>query len=103
MLDSYTDGEVLLAQFNRLIQELLRGTINRNCFRPWEIELLLDIESCNLRNARKREILRRYQKSVQRQMERGAANPMKLSEFLGAQKTRKATNGVATQQVEVAS
>ena len=69
-------------QFNRLIRELLRGQINRNTFRPWEVELLLDIEGCGLRESAKDGALRRYQKAVQRQMERGATAPMRLSEFL---------------------
>ena len=82
MLDPVTDSELILNQFNRLINELLRGTMNRNCFRPWEIELLLDIEDCGLRESARREVLRRYQKAVQRQMEKGAAKPIKLSEYL---------------------
>lgn len=89
MVDSLPDSETVLAQFNRLIQELLRGTMSRNCFRPWEIELLLDIESCNLRDASKREVLRRYQKAVQRHMEKGARLPLKLSEYLDGQKARR--------------
>ena len=89
MVDSLPDSETILAQFNRLIQELLRGTMNRNCFRPWEIDLLLDIESCNLRESSKRETLRRYQKAVQRHMEKGARLPIKLSEYLDGQKTRR--------------
>jgi hypothetical protein len=75
-------SEEILAQFNRLIRELLRGQINRNTFRPWEVELLLDVESCNLRDASRDGILHRYQKAVLRQMEKGAETPMKLSEFL---------------------
>jgi hypothetical protein len=78
-----------LAQFNRLIQELLRGNMHRNTFRPWEIELLLDIESCNLRESSKRETLRRYQKAVQRHMEKGARLPLKLSEYLEAVKVKR--------------
>jgi len=89
MIDVAQDAEVMLAQFNRLVQELLRGTMNRNCFRPWEIELLLDIESCNLRESSKRDTLRRYQKAVQRQVDKGATNLMKLSEFLDSQRTRR--------------
>ena len=88
--DSLPDSDAVLAQFNRLIQELLRGNMHRNTFRPWEIELLLDIESCNLREASKRETLRRYQKAVQRHMEKGARLPLKLSEYLEAVKTRRA-------------
>ena len=89
MTEVTADPEVLLAQFNRLVQELLRGTVSRNCFQPWEIELLLDIEACHLRDANKRETLRRYQKAVQRLMEKGAQAPMKLSAFLDANRLRK--------------
>lgn len=76
------DAEVFLAQFNRLMTELLRGNMNRNTFQPWEIELLLDIESCQLRDSAKRETLRRYQKAVHKDMERGATGAMKLSTYL---------------------
>jgi hypothetical protein len=83
------DGELVLARFNKLIQEILRGTMNRNCFRPWEIHLLLDIESCSLRDGAKRETIRRYQKAVRRAMEKGASKPMLLSEYLDGGKARK--------------
>jgi hypothetical protein len=88
--ESLPDSETVLAQFNRLIQELLRGNIQRNTFRPWEIELLLDIEGCNLREVNKRDTLRRYQKAVQRHMEKGARLPLKLSEYLEAVKNKRA-------------
>lgn len=84
------DSDAVLAQFNRLIQELLRGNMHRNTFRPWEIDLLLDIEACHLREASKRETLRRYQKAVQRHMEKGARLPLKLSEYLDAVKSKRA-------------
>jgi len=89
MYDSLPDSDAVLAQFNRLIQELLRGNMNRNTFRPWEIELLLDIETCQLRESSKRDILRRYQKAVQRHMEKGARLPLKLSEYLENVKAKK--------------
>jgi len=89
MYDSLPDSDAVLAQFNRLIQELLRGNMSRNTFRPWEVELLLDIESCNLRESSKRETLRRYQKAVQRHMEKGARRPLKLSEYLESVKSKK--------------
>jgi hypothetical protein len=88
MVEAVQDGEVMLARFNRLIQELLRGSISRNTFRRWEVELLLDIEGCTLRDGAKRETLRRYQRAVQRSMEKGAAAPLKLSEYLDGQKVR---------------
>ena len=91
------DSDAVLAQFNRLIQELLRGNMHRNTFRPWEIELLLDIEGCNLREASKRETLRRYQKAVQRHMEKGANLPLKLSEYLEAVKTKRAAQSTSAE------
>ncbi len=90
MLHHFVDSDTVLAQFNRLVQELLRGSMTRNCFRPWEIDLLLDIGNCQLREANKREILRRYQKAVQRDMEKGAHQPMKLSEYLERNRVRRA-------------
>ena len=89
MDDSFPDSEAILAQFNRLIQELLRGNMNRNTFRPWEIEILLDIESCSLRESSKRDTLKRYQKAVQRHMEKGARLPLKLSEYLNGVKAKR--------------
>ena len=88
MIDAVQDSEIVLARFNRLIQELLRGTMNRNTFRPFEVEILLDIEMCNLKENGKRDLLRRYQRAVQRAMERGASRPMKLSEYLASLKSR---------------
>jgi hypothetical protein len=90
MHDSLPDSDAVLAQFNRLIQELLRGNMHRNTFRPWEIQLLLDIESCNLRESAKRETLKRYQRAVQRQMEKGGRLPIKLSEYLESVKAKRA-------------
>jgi hypothetical protein len=89
MHDSLPDSEAVLAQFNRLMQDLLRGTLQRNTFRPWEIEVLLDIEACDLRDSSRRETLRRYQKAVQRHMEKGARLPLKLSEYLEAVKAKR--------------
>ena len=98
MYDSLPDSETVLAQFNRLIQELLRGNMNRNTFRPWEVAILLDIEACNLKESAKRETLRRYQKAVQRHMEKGARLPLKLSEYLENVKTKKTAVPAANPQ-----
>ena len=95
MLVETLDSEALLNRFNRLMQELIRGNMNRNTFQPWEIEILLDIEMCNLREAVKRETLRRYQKAVQRSMEKGARTPLKLSEYLEGKKSAVHKSNVA--------
>ena len=82
MIEEQRDTEEILRQFNRLVRELLRGQINRNSFRPWEVELLLDIDNCHLTESTKEGILHRYQRAVQRRLDRGANVPMKLSEYL---------------------
>jgi hypothetical protein len=74
--------EARLRQFNKLMQELLRGRIQRNTFQSWEVEILLDIEACELRDSNRREILRRYAKAANRYFERGGRTLLKLSEYL---------------------
>lgn len=76
------DGEEVLVRFNRLMREIEQGSVNRNSFQPWEIELLVDMDSCKVPSRRKRETLRRYQKAFRRRIENGATAPLKLSEYL---------------------
>jgi hypothetical protein len=74
--------EARLHQFNKLMQELLRGRIQKNTFQPWEVEILLDIEACELKDSNRREILRRYQKAANKYLDRGGRTLLKLSEYL---------------------
>jgi hypothetical protein len=74
--------ELMLNRFRRLIADLQRGAISRNDFQPWEVEILLDISNCELDRRRRGDILRQYQRAVEKQMETGPGPPMKLSEFL---------------------
>ena len=64
------------------MNELLRTGIHRANFQTWEIEILLDIESCPLRGPAKRKALRDYQNAVQAALATGAQRPMPFSEFL---------------------
>lgn len=84
--------EIMLSRFNRLMSELTRGATARNSFTRWEIDLLLDIQSCELEPRRRSEIMHQYQRAVERQMETGPGPPMKLSEFLNLRANR-AKNG----------
>jgi len=81
--------ELMLNRFNRLMNEILRGAIVRTTFQPWEVELLLDMECCQLDPRRRQEILRQYQRAVERQLETGPGPPMKLSEFLQVRTMRR--------------
>lgn len=84
-----TDHDDILLRFNQLIRELLQGGTSREMFQPWEFELLLDIEKCRMRESTRRNTLRRYQQVVRRQIQKGAATPMKLSEFLSRERRAK--------------
>lgn len=79
--DDLVGQELMLHRFNRLMGEIMRGVITRNVFQAWEIDVLLDIESCPLER-RRLETLRQYQKAVERQLDTGPGPPMKLSVFL---------------------
>lgn len=93
------DSEVVHAQFQRLLNELIRGAINRNTFQPWEIELLLDIQACDFGDSSQKEVLKRYQKAVQRAYEKGAKMPMKLSEYLDQLKQKRLASAAARADV----
>lgn len=81
--------ELMLNRFNRLIGEVIRGALARNCFQPWEVEILMDLENCRLERPRRMEILRQYQRAVERQLETGPGPPMKLSRFLAVRARRR--------------
>jgi hypothetical protein len=87
-----TELEARLVQFNKLMAELIRGGIRRTTFQPWEIEVLLDIEACDLRDSNRREILKRYQRAANKFFDRGGRSVLKLSEYL--EKRHKRIEGV---------
>jgi hypothetical protein len=80
--DDLVEQELMLHRFNRLMGEIMRGAITRNAFQAWEIDVLLDLESCPLERRGRLEILRQYQNAVERQLDTGPGPPMKLSVFL---------------------
>lgn len=80
------DLELMANRFNRLVKELLQGEVRRTSFQPWEVHLLLDLQACRLTPSRRDEALRRYQRVVEKQLERGELPPVKFSEFLGRRK-----------------
>jgi hypothetical protein len=89
--DDLIQLELMLNRFRRLVSELMRGSLVRNSFQPWEVVLLLDMESCELEPKQRRETLRQYQRAVEKQLETGPGPPMKLSEFLQLKMTRRPT------------
>ena len=83
MYEDPPDLELRANRFNRLVKELLQGEVRRTTFERWEVEFLLDFEGCGLTRSRREEALRRYQKAVHRQLERGEFPPVGFAEFVG--------------------
>lgn len=77
------DLELMINRFNRLVKEILQGEVRRNCFQPWEVAFLVDVEACQLTRSRRDDALRRYQRAVQHQLERGELPPIRFADFLG--------------------
>jgi hypothetical protein len=88
--DDLVERELMLNRFKRLMGEIMRRDSTRNAFQPWEIEILMDFETCKLEARRRVEILNQYQRAVERQMETGPGPPMKLSQFLVIRAQRRA-------------
>ena len=80
--DDLIQLELMLNRFRRLMGEILSGEIRRNLFQPWEIDILLDLETCHVNPRRRVETLKQYEKAVERQLEGGSSPPMRLSEYL---------------------
>ena len=95
MADDLIELELMLNRFNRLIGEVMRGALARNSFQPWEAEILMDLENCPLEKRRRMEILRQYQRAVEKQMATGPGPPMKLSQFLAIRARRREQTDVA--------
>jgi len=87
--DEYEQREIQLNRFRRLVGELIRGQTVRNSFAPWEIEILMDYDSCELPSRRRLEILRQYQRAVEKQLLSGPGPPMRLSHFLVLREQRR--------------
>jgi hypothetical protein len=88
--DDYEQRELMLNRFKRLFGELMRGEISRNHFEPWEVALLLDFDACELPSRRRTDILRQYQRAVERQLDSGSGPPLLLSHFLALRERRRA-------------
>jgi hypothetical protein len=81
-MTKFPGSDAILVQFNLLMDELLEGGLRRGKFAAWEIDILLDIESCELRVPLKRELLVEYQKAVQAELQQGIPSPMRFSKYL---------------------
>src|SRR3954468_19906624 len=75
-----------LAEFNTLIHELIQGGPSRSVFKRWEMDVLLDFGNCRIRQSSRGDVLRRYQRAVQKQFLRGEYHFQPLSAFLAEER-----------------
>ena len=87
--DDLLDRELLSSRFQRLVRELIRGSITRNAFQRWELDILVDFDACALEAKQRIGILRQYERAVGRELAKGSGPPMKLSEFIQLRSTRR--------------
>jgi len=82
------DSALMVRRFRRLMRELENGTAERNSFREWEVELLVDLQTQDLGSNRRR-LLQRYERAVERGLERGDSRPLRLSDYLARTRSRR--------------
>jgi hypothetical protein len=85
--------ESRLASLDRLIADLIDGQFRRTTFRPWEVEVLLDIQAFDFGASNKKEMLRRYQKAAHRWFDRGGRTLLLLSDYRAKRHCRTPVNG----------
>jgi hypothetical protein len=78
-----------LTSFNQLVQELISGSVQRHVFTPWELQLLLDLQTCSIRKCARADVLRRYLKAVQQHFAGDASTLLRLSAFVEQEKHRR--------------
>jgi hypothetical protein len=86
-----------LTSFNQLVQELISGTVQRHVFTQWELELLLDLQTCSIRKCAKADVLRRYLKAVQQHFTNDASNLLRLSAFVEQENQQRTSTRSGTQ------
>ncbi|MCU1291947.1 MAG: hypothetical protein JWP08_797 [Bryobacterales bacterium] len=102
MADSKTD-QVEMTALHQLVQEIIGGSVRRNTFTQWELELLLDLQLCSIRKGTRSETLRRYLRAVQQEFTRGSVSPLRLSAFLDAENQRSRAGAGAPVKLEAVS
>jgi hypothetical protein len=93
---AHVSDPILIAQFNALIQEVVSGQFQRHVFAPWELDVLLDIESCRVRQSSRIGLLRRYQQATCQRALRGGQPLLRFSDFLLEQRRRRSSRKAAT-------
>jgi len=77
-----------MTSLSQLVHEIIGGAVRRHTFTQWELELLLDLQTCRVRKTSRPEVLKRYLRAVQQHFAQGAMDPLRLSAFLDQENQR---------------
>ena len=77
-----------LTSLSQLVHEIIGGVARRHTFTQWELELLLDLQTCCVRKTSRPEVLRRYLRAVQQHFAKGEVDPLRLATFLNQENQR---------------
>jgi hypothetical protein len=78
-----------LTSFSQLVQEVIGGAIRRHTFSEWELDLLLDLQTCHIRKSARPDVLRGYLKVVHQSFAAGAAKPPRFASFVERRRHRR--------------
>lgn len=78
-----------LTSFSQMVQEMIGGAVGRHTFSEWELELLLDLQSCRIRKSARPNLLRHYLKAVHQGFAEGASSPLRLTSFVERHRRRR--------------
>jgi hypothetical protein len=90
-------GRADLVSFSQLVHDVIDGAVRRHTFSEWELELLLDLQTCAVRKSARADLLRRYLKTVHQDFAEGASSPLRFASFVERKRQRRAA--VAKPQV----
>lgn len=89
-----------MTALHQLVQDIIGGSMRRNTFSQWELELLLDLQTCGIRKGSRSETLRRYLRAVQQHYAQGARGPLRLSTFLDRENGKSRVNAAPSLPAE---
>ena len=71
-----------MSSVSQFVHEVISGSVRRNTFTPWELELLLDLQASRVRKGSRPEVLKRYLRAAQQDAAHGSSDLLRLSAFL---------------------
>ncbi|MEP7366026.1 MAG: hypothetical protein ABI972_22440, partial [Acidobacteriota bacterium] len=79
------------SRFHRLMGSFISNNISRTVFQRWEIDLLIDIASCQMERRVTMRMFGEYRKVEYQRLATLGGRPKLLSEYLNARRSRRAT------------